>query len=169
MSLQEPASSSDLPEPAISTRLLLRIIILLIAIWSFIAGVVVVAFHGASSGALGAGVEDEAGQRLVGAHLLVLVPAYLLLAWRPERLPAMLWLPFAAQLAIVLAVGYNILTGETDFSDGILAVAVGGIFVVLLAFVWVFEQRSLATSKLTGEQPGESEGLGPEAAAGEQT
>lgn len=152
----------DPPDAAISTRVLTRLIVALIAIWSLIAGIVLVGFQGASSGALGAGVADHAGQRLVGAHLLVLGPAYLLLAWRPERHQAFLWLPFAGQLAIVFAVGYSILTGETDFEDGILAVAVSAILIVLLAFVWISEQRSVARRKAgAAEQspdlaPGES-------------
>jgi hypothetical protein len=137
-------TTPEAPEAAISTRLLMRILICLIATWSFLAGIVLVAFHGAGSGALGAGVTDRAGQRLVGAHLLLLVPVYLLIAWRPERYKSLLWLPFAGQLVLALSVGYGILAGETDFGDGILALAVGTIFVVLLGFVWVSEQRTVA-------------------------
>ena len=139
-------------QAAISTRLLIRIIIALIAIWSLISGLVLVAFHGASTGALGAGVSDRTAQRLFGAHLLVLTPAYLLIAWRPERYEAFAWLPFAAQLATVLTVGYSILIGDTDFSDGILAVAVGAIFVALLSFVWVTERRTVARNRLAEVQ-----------------
>jgi hypothetical protein len=139
------------PEATISTLILTRIIVLLIAVWSLVAGTVLVGFHGATSGALGAGVTDEAGQRLLGAHLLILVPAYLLIAWRPERHKSFLWLPLAAQLATVSAVGYSILTGETDFGDGILAAAVSGIFVVLLGFVWISEQRSVSRAKYETE------------------
>ncbi|HEX5370999.1 MAG TPA: hypothetical protein VFY10_16465, partial [Dehalococcoidia bacterium] len=117
-----------------------RIIILLIAIWSLIAGVLLVFFHGTASGALGAGVSDAAGQRLVGAHLLILVPVYLLIAWHPERYHGLLWLPFAGQLVVVISVGYGILSGDTAFGDGMLALAIGAIFVVLLSFIWVVEQ-----------------------------
>ncbi len=135
----------------ISTRILMRLLIFLIAAWSLLSGLVLVAFHGASAGALGSGIMDEAGQRLAGAHLLVLAPAYLIIAWRPERYAAFLWLPFADQLAIALAVGYSILTGETNFADGVLTVAVGAIFVGLLAFVWVSEQRSVARAKFDAD------------------
>jgi hypothetical protein len=138
-------------EATISTKLLARIIILLIAAWSLLAGVLLVFFHGTASGALGAGVADEAGQRLVGAHLLLLVPVYLLIAWHPERYQALFWLPFAAQLVVVLSVGYGILNGDTDFGDGMLAVAVGAIFAGLLGFIWISEQRSLARAKLEAE------------------
>ena len=141
-------AASSRPDVTISTHILTRLVIILIALWSLVAGLVLLAFHGASAGAVGAGVTDEAGQRLVGAHLLVLVPAYLLLAWRLDRYRAFLWLPFAAQLSLALVVTYSIVIGETSFGDGILAVAVGTIFVALLAFLWVSEQRTFARTKL---------------------
>jgi hypothetical protein len=146
-------------EASIGTRLLTRLLIILVAVWSLVAGIVLVAFHGASSGALGAGVADEAGQRLVGAHLLVLAPVYLLIAWHIERYQGLIWLPVAGQLAVVLAVGYSIVTGATDFEDGILALLVSAIFATLLGYVWVTEQRSNANLELDGEQ-GQSEEAG---------
>jgi len=163
-------SDRRLPDATISTRILTRILVFLVAVWSFLAGIVLVAFHGASSGALGAGVTDDAGQRLVGAHLLVLVPAYLVIAWRPERHQSLLWLPFAGQLALALTVGYSILAGETRFGDGILAFAVGAIFVVLLGFVWMSEQRAVARAKFEARQAteGQSGVAGRDAAAREQ-
>jgi hypothetical protein len=133
-----------------STRLLLRFIIVLIAAWSLAAGLLLVAFQGASSGALGAGVSDMAGQRLVGAHMLLLVPVYLLLAWRFERYAGLHWLPFGGQLAVVLAVGYSIFDGDSDFEDGVLAVAVSAILASFYGFVWVTEQRLSST---TGDEP----------------
>lgn len=153
--------SAPAQDASISTRLLTRLIIGLIAIWSLVAGIVLVGFHGASSSALGAGVTDEAGQRLVGAHLLVLVPAYVLLLWQLDRYQALLWLPFAAQVAVVLAVGYSILTGATDFEDGILAVAVSAILAGLLGFVWVTEQRTLARRKLKEAELAEARDVAP--------
>ena len=74
------------PDAMISTRLLSRLIILLIAIWSFAAGLVLLGFANDGGGALGAGIADRAGQRLVGMHLLMLVPVYLLMVWRPDGL-----------------------------------------------------------------------------------
>src|SRR3990172_4782519 len=161
---------SSRPDVTISTHILTRLVIVLTALWSLVAGLVLLAFHGASAGALGAGVTDQAGQRLVGAHLLVLVPAYLLLAWRPERHQSLLWLPFAGQLALALTVGYSILAGETRFGDGILAFAVGAIFVVLLGFVWMSEQRAVARAKFEARQAteGQSGVAGRDAAAREQ-
>jgi hypothetical protein len=136
------------PIATISTRLLTRIVIALIAFWSLLAGIVLVGFRGSASGALGAGIADDAGQRLVGAHLLLLVPAYLLIAWRIDRYASFIWLPIAHQFAVVIAVGYSILNGDTEFGDGILAVTVGIIFIILLGFILISEQRTLADMKL---------------------
>jgi len=146
---QEPPP--ELPPTTISIGLLTRVVVLLVAIWDAFAGLVLVAFHGASAGALGAGVEDEAGQRLLGVHLLILVPAYLLLAWKPQENRGFQWLPYAGQLGFTVVVGYNLLTGDTSFGDGILAFAVGLIFVVLLGFLWVTDQRTQARLKMEAQ------------------
>jgi hypothetical protein len=136
----------------ISTRILTRIIVGLIAAWSLVYGIVLSFFHDASTGALGAGVEDPAGQRLVGAHMLLLVPVYLAIAWHPERYPMLHWLPFGGQLAVFFAVGYSILSGTIGVSDGVLPVAVSSIFMGLLAFIWITEQRAVAKAKLEAEE-----------------
>jgi hypothetical protein len=133
---------------SISTRILIRLIVLLIAVWSLLAGLVLVAFHGAGSGAMGAGVADDAGQRLVGTHLLLLTPMYLLIAWRFQRYEGLLWLPFFGQVILALTVAYNIISGDTHFGDGILAVAISSILAGLLGFVWMTEQREIARAKI---------------------
>jgi hypothetical protein len=157
----QAASQRDLhgheatPKPVdafISTTVLTRILTALIAIWSLMAGLVLVFFHGNGSGALGAGVEDIAGQRLVGAHLIMLAPVYALIAWRSEHYKGLFWLPFASQLAVFFAVGYSILIGDVDFGDGMLPVAVSAIFIGLLSFVWISEQRTLARVRLEEEE-----------------
>lgn len=145
-----PAGSAE--DTTISTSVLLRIVVGLIAVWSAICGVVLVGFQGVTSGALGAGLEDEAAQRLLGAHLLVLVPAYLVLVVRLERYRGMLWLPFGAQIAAAGAVAYSIIDGETRFGDGVLAVVVSTILAGLLAFVWITEQRTAALAKFRREE-----------------
>jgi hypothetical protein len=144
--------SSTPPGTQISSHLLLRIIILLIAAWTAIAGAVLLAVHGVSSGALGAGVNDQSGQRLVGIHMLLLVPVYLLIVVRYERFHGLLWLPFAGQLAVALTVGYGMFTGETSFSNGILAFAVGLIFAALFAFVWITQQRDAARARMEEDE-----------------
>ncbi|HEU0072530.1 MAG TPA: hypothetical protein VFS30_00825 [Dehalococcoidia bacterium] len=146
--------SEAAPEPietSISTTVLTRILILLIAVWSLLAGLVLVFFQGTGSGSLGAGVEDIAGQRLLGAHLIVLAPVYGLIAWHSTQYKGLFWLPFASQLAVFFAVGYSILIGDTEFGDGMVAVTVSAIFVCLLGFVWISEQRTLARMRLEGD------------------
>jgi hypothetical protein len=145
-------TTSNPAETSISTTVLTRILILLIAAWSLLAGIVLVFFQGTGSGALGAGVSDVAGQRLLGAHLMVLAPVYALVAWHSERYQGLFWLPFASQLAVFLAVGYSILIGDTEFGDGMVAVTVSGIFIGLLSFVWISEQRALARRRLEDEE-----------------
>jgi hypothetical protein len=157
------STSAELPPTTVSIRVLTRVVILLIAVWNTFAGLVLVAFHGASSGALGAGVEDQAGQRLLGVHMLILVPAYLLLAWRPERSHAFQWLPYAAQVGVTVVLGYNLLSRDTKFSDGILAFVVGLIFVVLLVFLWITEQRTLARLQMEAQALPEEDVSAPEA------
>jgi hypothetical protein len=139
------------PGTQISSHLLLRIIILLIAVWTGVAGAVLLAVHGVSSGALGAGVTDQSGQRLVGIHMLLLVPVYLVIVVRYDRFNSLIWLPFAAQLAVALVVGYGMFAGETSFSNGILAFAVCLIFAALFAFVWITQQRDAARARLESE------------------
>jgi hypothetical protein len=149
-------------DPSISTAALMRVLIGLIAVWSLLAGIALVFFQGTGSGALGAGVSDPAGQRLLGAHLIILAPVYVVLAWRSERYRGLLWLPLVSQLAVFFSIGYSILSGETRFGDGIIAVAVSAIFIGLLGFVWISEQRTLARIRLEAEEsesgwaPGES-------------
>lgn len=130
----------------------MRMVVGLIAIWSLLAGLVLVFFHGSGSGALGAGVVDSSGQRLAGAHMLVLVPVYVLIALKPERYPMLPWLPFAGQAAVFFSVGYSILSGATDFGDGILPVAVSGIFLALLGFIWITEQRAIAHERMGDDE-----------------
>ena len=145
-----------MPDATISTRQLMRIIILLIAVWSVTAGLVLLAFPSAGSGALGSGIADRAGQRLVGVHLLLLAPVYLLIAARQEKYHGFLWLPIAGQTAMALTVAYNILSGDTSFSDGALSVVICLILAGLLSFVWITEQRTIARDKMLAETDAES-------------
>jgi hypothetical protein len=156
------------PGATISTRILTRVIVLLIAAWSLVAGLVLLGFQGGAS-TLGGGIEDPAGQRLVGAQMLILVPAYLLLAWRPERYAAFMWLPFVSQLAVALVVSYSMLAGDTDFEDGALAAAAGYIFATLLGFVWVSEARSVARQRFEAPQRAGSEPGNTAALPGDET
>jgi hypothetical protein len=150
--VHERESTPTPEETSISTTVLTRLLIALIAVWSLVAGLVLVFFQGTGSGSLGAGVEDIAGQRLLGAHLIVLAPLYALIAWRGNQYRGLFWLPFASQLAVFFAVGYSILIGDTEFGDGMVAVTVSAIFLGLLSFVWISEQRTLARIRLQEDE-----------------
>ena len=141
----------DIPDATISTRQLMRIIILLIAVWSLTAGAVLLAFPNAGSGALGAGIADRAGQRLVGVHLLLLAPVYLVIAARQDRYQGFIWLPIFGQVALALTIAYNIGSGDTSFSDGALSTVISLMLAGLLSFVWITEQRTIARNKMLAE------------------
>jgi hypothetical protein len=150
-----------MPDATISTRQLMRIVVLLIAVWSITAGVVLLAFPNAGSGALGGGIADRAGQRLIGVHLLLLAPVYLVIAARLDRYQGLLWLPIAGQVALALTVAYNIISGDTSFSDGALSSVISLIFAGLLGFVWITEQRTIARDKMLADTDAMSRGLPP--------
>jgi hypothetical protein len=139
-------------EATISTRILTRVLLALIALWSFVAGVTLVAYAGSAGGVLGGGLSDHAAQRLAGAHMLVLVPLYLLIAWRIDRYAGLLWVPFLAQAAVVLSIGYSIIANDSEPEDGALALVVSAIFAVLFAFVWISEQRTVAQQAIDEEE-----------------
>jgi len=128
---QDPES-----EPA-SRAAVARALLLLITAWSLLAGLALLA---AGEGALA--LADDAGQRLVGAHMLVLTPLYFLIAWKPDRYWSLIWVPLFAQAAMFFSVAYSMLVGDTGFTDGILAVVVSGVLAGLLGFVWISEQRA---------------------------
>jgi hypothetical protein len=144
----------DMPDVTISTRQLMRIIIMLISLWSFTAGMVLLAFP--SSDALGAGLADRAGQRLIGVHLVLLSPIYLLIAMKQEQYGNLVWLPIAGQTCFALTVAYNIVSGDTDFKDGALATLISLIFAGLLTFIWITEQRTIARNKMLADTDVES-------------
>ena len=142
----------------------MRLTIGLIAGWSLAIGLVLVVFRNASSGVLGAGLNDAAGQRLVGLHLLLLVPVYALLLMRFDHYRSLLWLPFAGQAIVMLSVGYSIVAGDSSFVDGALAVLVSGVLAGFYGFVWITEQRTNARvqhdmreSASSGEPPAADE------------
>ena len=50
-----------------------------------------------------------------------------------------------------LGIEDGMLAGDIGFSDGILPVAVSAIFLGLLSFIWITEQRAVAKAKLEVE------------------
>jgi hypothetical protein len=88
---------------------------------------------------------------IVGVHLLLLAPVYLLIAVKQERYSGFIWLPIAGQTAMATTVAYNIISGDTSFSDGALSTVICLIFAGLLSFVWITEQRTIARDKMLAD------------------
>lgn len=106
-----------------------RLLLVLVTIWSFIEGF---ALFTGSIDALSLNA-DRVAERIVGAQMLVLSGAFALLAWRREQFRLLLWLPYAAQIAIIIPIGISIFGGS---SDGALLFVVSLIFFVLLFYFW---------------------------------
>ena len=136
-----PATESveERPDAVISAQSALRLVIGLLAMWTLLSGLALTFFQDASAATIGGGLEGgqgEAAQRLLGVHLLVLAPIYVLLAWDPRRFRLLLWVPYAAQGGVVAATAFDLLTTSRDLRDGALPLIVATIFLVLLVYVW---------------------------------
>ncbi len=136
-----PAAPDEPARPAavISAQGSLRLLLVLLAIWTLFSGLALTFFQEATAATIGGGLEggeSSAAQRLLGVHLLVLAPLYGLLAWEPRRYRLLLWVPYAAQGGVVAAAAYDIIAGDRDFQDGALPLVVAAIFLVLLVYVW---------------------------------
>jgi hypothetical protein len=111
-----------------------RVLLVLLAIWTFFAGF---SLFTQGVGALSFGGHDRSAERIIGAQMIVLVPVYGLLAWRREQYRLLLWVPYAAQLAVILPTLWDLLiTRDRDFEDGALMFIVSVIFLVLLIYFW---------------------------------
>ena len=132
-------SVEERPGAVISAQSVLRLVIGLLAMWTLLSGLALTFFQDASAATIGGGLEGgqgEAAQRLLGVHLLVLAPIYVLLAWDPRRFRLLLWVPYAAQGGVVAATAFDLLTTSRDLRDGALPLIVATIFLVLLVYVW---------------------------------
>jgi hypothetical protein len=129
----------DRPAAVLSAQSALRLVLVLLAIWTVFSGLSLVFFQSGSGATIGGGLqggEGVAAQRLLGVHLLVLAPLYGLIAWDPGRYRRLLWLPYAAQGGVVIVTLYDIMAGDRDFSDGALPLIVAATFLALLVYVW---------------------------------
>lgn len=70
-----------------------RLLIVLLAIWSFIEGF---ALFTGSFDALTLGGKDRTAEQVIGAQMIVLVPVYGLLAWQRDRYRLLVWVPYVA-------------------------------------------------------------------------
>jgi hypothetical protein len=126
------------PPDVISAQGALRLLLVLLAIWTLFSGLALTFFQDAAAATIGGGLgggEGAAAQRLLGVHLLVLGPLYGLLAWEPKRFRALLWVPYVAQGGVVAATLYDIAVGDRGLKDGALPLIVAAMFFVLLVYV----------------------------------
>jgi len=107
-----------------------RLLLILLAIWSFIEGFAL--FTGGFE-ALTFGGNDRTAERVIGGQLIVFVPVYGLLAWQREKYRLLIWVPYGAQLAIIVPTAWALLQGDTD---GLLLLVVSATFFALLFYFW---------------------------------
>jgi hypothetical protein len=131
---QRAAMDADDAFAVVSAYGAFRLLLGLLAAWSFFAGFALII------GAMEYG-DDPLTRRVLGAHMLMLAPMYLLLAWRRADYRYFIWVPYAAQIAIV-APGLWELVVNQDF-EGPLVLVVSAIFLALLIYLWT-SSRPLA-------------------------
>ncbi len=108
-----------------------RVLLVLLAIWSFFEGFAL--FTGGLS-ALSLGGNDRMAEQIVGTQMIVFVPVYALLAWKRERYRLLIWVPYGAQLAIILPTSWGLLFHSDP--DGVLLLVVSLVFFVMLFYFW---------------------------------
>lgn len=128
------AASSDSAIAVVSAYGAFRLLLILLATWTAFAGFAMLT---QSVDALTLGASDSSTERVAGAYMLVLAPVFALLAWRRQQYRLFIWVPYAAQLAIILPLLWGILTGDGDAGDGILLLIISVIFLVLLVYLWL--------------------------------
>jgi hypothetical protein len=128
-------AAQEPPAGTVSANTLLRVILILLTIWTLFSGLALLFFSDNADATI-AGGQSVAAQRLLGVHILVLALVYGLLAWRREQYNNLLWVPFIVQPAVILVVLVNVVTGKSDLTDVLLPLVVAGAFLALLVFVW---------------------------------
>ncbi len=137
-----------------------RVLLVLLAAWNFFAGFSLLT-QGVGALSFGGG---PAAERVVGAQMLVLVPVYGVLAWRRDDYRLLLWLPYAAQLAIIAPTLYDLTIGHNGrFQNSALIFIVSLIFLILLVYVW---WSSHPLHHFAGQTEGEDEDWDDEEDAG---
>ncbi len=124
---QRPTIAQDDAIAVVSAYGAFRLLLGLLAAWSFFAGFALII------GALDFG-DDALARRVIGAHMVVLAPIYGLLAWRRSEYRYFIWIPYAAQAAIVLPGLWELVINQN--LEGALVLVVSSIFLVLLVYLW---------------------------------
>jgi hypothetical protein len=130
-----PESAKPAAQPSgvavISATGAFRLLLILLAVWTFFEGFAL--FTGGLS-ALSLGGHDRMAEQIVGTQMIVFVPVYALLAWQRERYRLLIWVPYGAQLAIILPTSWGLLFHSDP--DGVLLLMVSVVFFVMLFYFW---------------------------------
>jgi len=129
---QLAATTPDNAIAVVSAYGAFRVLLVLLAVWSFFAGFSLLT---QGLGQLSFGGQDTAAERVIGAHMIVLTPVYGLIAWRRSEYRLLIWIPYAAQLAIIVPALWEFVFDGPN-GDGALLLIVSIIFLVLLVYVW---------------------------------
>ena len=132
---QPDVPGQETPPGMISADRALQVILILLTLWTVFSGIALLFFPDNAEATIGGG-QGPAAQRLLGVHVLVLAVVYGLLAWKREDYRVLLWVPYAVQAAVVVITVLNIVTGDLDFLDGLLPLAVAATFLTLLILIW---------------------------------
>lgn len=152
--MSEPTSerrfvTPEQPGVLIDVRSAFRLVLALLALWNAFSGISLTLFQGLSSVTLGGALNDEAAQRLLGVHVLVLAGLYGFMAWDPGQLRRLIWVPYAHQFGVGIATAYDLLRRNRDFQDGAVPLVVALIFLALLVYLLIQAQ---ARGALAGER-----------------
>ena len=111
-----------------------RLLMALLAVWTFFAGFSLLT---QGVGALSLGGDAAAAERVAGGQMMVIAPIYGLIAWRRDQYRQLLWLPYAGQVAIILPTMYDLLIShDGHFEDDSLILIISLIFFALLIYLW---------------------------------
>ncbi len=110
----------------ISAQGLFRLILIILTVWTLFEGFALAtgAFSAVDAGS------DRTAERMLGGMMIVLGGVYAMLAWQRERYRLLLWVPFAAQAAIVAPLLFSF------DADRLLLLVISSLFLVLMVYVW---------------------------------
>jgi hypothetical protein len=109
-----------------------RAVIVLLTVWTVFAGLALVT-QGVPALSIGA---SNAAERIIGSQMLMLVPIYALIIWRPDDNYNLRWIPYAAQLVVIVPFFWDsLITGDQDFFDGTLLFLVSCVFLGVLVYL----------------------------------
>jgi hypothetical protein len=129
-STASPAARDANTVAVISAYGAFRVLLVMLTLWTYFEGFALLT-GGLSALSFGGG--DRTAERVVGAQMIVFVPAYAMLAWRRDEYRLMIWMPYAAQLAVIIPTAWALLRGDYL---GLLMLVVSLTFFVLLFYFW---------------------------------